>query len=129
MKLTRRIGDNATGPTTYVAPGTTIHGTLTGRGRFVFCGTVEGDCDIEGPVTLAAQAVWRGTLRATDVIVAGHVEGEVIARERLEIAATARVLGSLSGHSIAVASGAVINGELKIASGEAPTSFEEKRRG
>lgn len=129
MMFKRRIADSATGPTTYVAPGTTFQGTLTGHGRFVFCGTVEGDCDIDGPVTLAENAVWKGTLCATDVIVAGHVEGDVIARQKLEIAGTARVQGSLSGHSIAVASGAVIDGELKVASGGTPHVFEEKRRG
>ncbi len=129
MKLKRRIADSGTGPTTYVAPGTTITGTVTGQGRYVFCGTVDGDCDIDGPVTLAESAVWRGTLRATDVIVAGEVEGEVIAKERLEIGGSARVRGRLSGHSIAVASGAVIDGDLKVASGGTPTTFDEKRKG
>lgn len=128
MKLKRRIADSAAGPTTYVAPGTTFQGTLTGQGRFIFCGTVVGDCDIDGPVTLAENAVWKGTLCATDVIIAGQVDGEVIAKQKLEISGTARVQGSLSGHSIAVASGAVIEGELKVASGGVPHTFEEKRQ-
>lgn len=128
MKFRRRIQDSAAGPTTYIAPSTKIVGTITGQGAYVFCGAVEGDCDINGPLTLAEGSRWKGTLKATDIIVAGVVEGDVLARQRVEISGTARVSGSLSGHSIAVAEGAVIEGEIKVTSGEAPVKFEEKRQ-
>jgi cytoskeletal protein CcmA (bactofilin family) len=124
----RRIKDSADGPTTYVSPSTKIVGTITGEGPYVFCGTIEGDCDINGLMTLAEGGLWKGTLRATDVIVSGTVEGDVIARERVEISGTARVTGSLAGHSIAVAEGAVIEGEIKVRSGGTSTTFEERRR-
>jgi cytoskeletal protein CcmA (bactofilin family) len=38
------------------------------------------------------------------------------------------VSGRLSGNSIAVAEGAVIEGEIKVTSGAAPVKFEEKRQ-
>ena len=94
----------------------------------MFCGTVEGDCDINGPLTLAEGGRWKGVLKATDIIVAGTVEGDVVARQRVEISGTARVSGSLSGNSIAVAEGAVIEGEIKVTSGEPPVKFQEKRQ-
>lgn len=128
LKLRRRIQDAAKGPTTYVAATTTVIGTITGQGAFVFCGTVEGDCDIDGPLTLAAGGHWKGTLKANDIVVAGVVEGDVIAKQRVEILGSARITGSLSGNSIAVAEGAVIEGELKVTSGAAPTNFQEKRQ-
>lgn len=124
----RRIRDTASGPTTYIAPSTRMTGTLTGQGPYVFCGTMEGDCDIDGPLTLAESGKWMGTLKATDVVVAGTVEGDVVARQRVEILGTARVSGSLSGHAIAVAVGAVIEGEIRVTSGEPPVTFEERRQ-
>jgi cytoskeletal protein CcmA (bactofilin family) len=127
MLFKRRIQDS-NGPTTYVAASTTIVGTITGKGAYVFCGTVEGDCDIEGPLTLAAGGRWKGTLKATDIVVAGVVEGDVIAGQRVEILGSARVTGSLSGNSIAVAEGAIIAGEIKVMSGAPPTQFLEKRQ-
>lgn len=127
LKLKRRIQDSANGPTTYVAASTTIVGTITGKGAYVFCGSVEGDCDIEGPLTLAAGGRWRGTVKATDIVVAGVVEGDVVAQQRVEILGTARITGSLAGNSIAVAEGAIIAGEIKVMSGTAPTTFNEKR--
>jgi cytoskeletal protein CcmA (bactofilin family) len=127
LKLRRRIQDSTNGPTTYIAASTTIVGTVTGKGAYVVCGTVEGDCDIEGPLTLAAGGRWKGTIKATDIVVAGVVEGDVIAQQRVEILGTARITGSLAGNSIAVAEGAIIAGDIKVASGAAPTTFQEKR--
>jgi len=127
LKLKRRIQDSANGPTTYIAASTTIVGTITGKGAYVFCGAVEGDCDIEGPLTLAAGGRWRGTVKATDIVVAGVVEGDVVAQQRVEILGTARITGSLAGNSIAVAEGAIISGEIKVMNGAAPTTFNEKR--
>jgi cytoskeletal protein CcmA (bactofilin family) len=124
----RRIQDTASGPTTYIAPATKIVGTISGEGAYIFCGSVEGDCDIQGPVTVAEGGHWKGTVRANDVIVSGKVEGDVVARERVEISSTARITGSLAAHSIAVAEGAVIEGEIRVMTGGATLSFEEKRR-
>jgi cytoskeletal protein CcmA (bactofilin family) len=124
----RRIQDSGGGPATFVAPSTKIVGTITGKGAYVFCGTMEGNCDITGPLTLAKDGRWKGTMKATDIVVAGVVEGDVIASQRVEIAGTARVTGSLSGNSIAVAEGAVIEGEIKVTTGAEPVKFQEKRQ-
>ena len=126
--LKRRILDSSTGPATYIAPSTTIAGEVSGKGSYVFCGRVEGDCDVDGPVTLAEGGHWKGTLRANDVVIAGTVEGDVIARERVEIAGTAQITGSLAGSSIAVAEGAIIEGDIKVTDGKQPVKFQERRQ-
>jgi cytoskeletal protein CcmA (bactofilin family) len=128
LKFKRRIQDSSAGPATYLAPTTQITGTISGQGSYVFCGTVEGDCDINGPLTLVEGSMWKGTIKANDIVVAGVVEGDVIARQRVEISGTARVTGTLSGNSIAVAEGAVIEGEIRVMSGDAPVKFQEKRQ-
>ncbi len=127
IRRKRRILDQNQGPTTFVAADTEITGTIKGKGAYIFCGTVDGDCSIEGPVTLAAGGVWRGTMRGEDLIIAGEVDGDVIAAQRVEVSGTAKIAGSLSGHSIAVAEGAIIEGEIKVTSGEPPVRFEERR--
>ena len=129
FNLKRRIQDTTKGPTTYIAASTKVVGTITGQGAYVFCGTVEGDCDIDGPLTLAQGGHWKGTLKAVDIVVAGTVEGDVVAQQRVEISGSARISGSLSGNSIAVAEGAIIEGEIKVTSGAEPTTYQEKRQG
>ncbi|HVY65774.1 MAG TPA: polymer-forming cytoskeletal protein [Gammaproteobacteria bacterium] len=127
LKFKRRIQDSNHGPRTFVAPGTKIVGSITGKGSYVFCGTIEGDCEISGPVTLAEGGRWKGTIKATDIVIAGVVEGDVVGEQRVEIAGTARVSGSLAGHSIAVAEGAIIEGDIKVKSGAPAVTFQEKR--
>ena len=127
IRRKRRILDQNQGPTTFIGADTEITGTIKGKGEYIFCGTVDGDCSIEGPVTLAAGGVWRGTMRGEDLIIAGEVDGDVIAAQRVEVSGTAKIAGSLSGHSIAVAEGAIIEGEIKVTSGDPPVQFEEKR--
>lgn len=124
----RRMMDKDRGPMTYVSPDTEIEGHIKGKGAYIFAGRMNGDCDIDGPVTLAAGGVWIGSMKATDLIIAGEVQGDVIAEQRVEVAGTARVSGSLAGHSIAVAEGAVIEGEIKVTNGSEPVQFEEKRQ-
>ena len=51
-----------------------------------------------------------------------------VARQRVEISGTARITGSLAGNSIAVAEGAVIEGDIKVTDGEQPVKFEERRQ-
>ena len=128
MMFKRRIQDSTAGPTTYIAPSTKIVGTITGKGSYVFCGTVEGDCDINGPLTLAEGGRWKGTIKATDIVDRRHRRGR---RDRASSASRSRAPHASpavsSGNSIAVAEGAIIEGEIKVTSGAPPVTFQEKR--
>ncbi len=100
---------------TYIAPNTRIIGNLSGEGAFILRGQIEGECDINGSLTVAEGSHWKGAIRATDIILAGSVEGDVTAEQSVEIAGTARIIGRLRASSITVAEGAVIEGEVTIA--------------
>lgn len=123
----RRIRDAPAGPGTLISEGCKIKGAITGRGHFMIGGEVEGDCDIEGLVTLAASGLWRGTIKTDSVIVAGTVEGDIEAKGRVEISDTARISGTVAGDAIAVAEGAVVEGVMQTTGRNEPTEFVEKR--
>ena len=110
----RRVTDSDGGPVTFIAAGTRIVGNLSGDGTYIFCGRIEGDCDINGSLTIAESCHWKGKIRATDIILAGSVEGDVTATRRVDIADTARISGRLRARSIAVAEGAVIEGDIGV---------------
>lgn len=128
LNFRRRFQDSGNNATTYLAASSKFVGSITGQGAYVFCGTVEGECDINGPLTLAEGGRWKGTMKATDIVIAGTVEGDVVAKQRVEIAGTARINGSLAGNSIAVAEGAIIEGAITVTSGDPPVTFQEKRQ-
>ena len=123
----RRLRDRSTGATTLISDGCKVSGLITGNCDFQISGEVEGDCDLQGTVVLAESGLWAGTIKAGNVIVAGHVEGDIIAAGRVEITDTARITGTVSGEAIAVAEGAVVEGVMKTTGRAEPTGFVEKR--
>ena len=123
----RRIRDRSTGPATLISEGCKITGSITGNGDFMVSGEVDGDCELSGSLTLAANGLWRGTLKAGVVVIAGTVEGDIVSKGSVEIAETARINGTVTGESIAVAVGAVVEGVMKTTGRSEPTEFVEKR--
>jgi len=76
---------------------------------------------------LAGSGYWLGSIRADNIIVAGHVEGDITARSKVEITNTARITGTVTGEAIAVAEGAVVEGVMKTTGRSEPLEFIEKR--
>ena len=124
----RRFRDRIGGPATLIGEGCKVTGTLSGSGNFMISGAVEGDCDLDGTVSVARSGAWQGTLRASSVVIAGTVEGDIEARGNVEIMNTARITGTVTGEAIAVAEGAVVEGVMKTTGRAQPTEFVEKRR-
>ena len=124
----RRLRDSTGGPGTLISEGCKIEGVLSGTGNFLISGEVEGVCDIDGSVTLTRNGLWKGTIRAGVIIMAGTIEGDVVATGRVEISETARISGTISGEEIAVAEGAVVDGEMRTTGRSEPVGFVEKRQ-
>jgi cytoskeletal protein CcmA (bactofilin family) len=124
----RRLRDRSAGPATLISEGCKISGIITGNGHFQISGEIDGDCDLEGTVTLAKDGIWTGTIRAGNVIVAGQVEGDIVASGMVEITETARISGTVSGEAIAVAEGAVVEGVMQTTGRSQPQEFKEKRQ-
>jgi cytoskeletal protein CcmA (bactofilin family) len=124
----RRLRDTTSGPGTLISVGCKIEGLLTGRGNFMINGEIDGECDIDGSVTIAVGGYYKGVLKADSVIIAGAIDGDIIAKGQVEIGATAKISGTVSGEAIAVAEGAVVEGIMKTTGRTEPQEFVEKRR-
>lgn len=124
----RRLRDQSAGPPTLINEGCKISGLVTGGGDFVVSGEIDGDCDVEGTVTLAKNGLWSGTIKAGNVIIAGQVEGDIVALGKVEITDTARISGTVAGEAIAVAEGAVVEGVMQTTGKSDPVEFVEKRQ-
>jgi cytoskeletal protein CcmA (bactofilin family) len=124
----RRLRDRASGTATLISEGCRVSGVLTGSCDFQVNGEVEGDCEIDSTLMLAKSGLWKGTIRARNVVVSGHVEGDIFASGNVEITDTARITGTVSAEAIAVAEGAVVDGVMKTSSQPEPLEFIEKRQ-
>jgi cytoskeletal protein CcmA (bactofilin family) len=93
------------------------------HGECVFEGGLQVDGDIAGSVTsVGAQpsvllvgetGCVEGAVSADHVVIAGTVLGVVVAREMLELRATARVQGDVSYKTLEMQPGAVVAGQLQ----------------
>ena len=97
-------------------------------GRSVrFKGDIHGDGDVDidgtldGSVTLPANSVTvrsagclKGGIKARNVFIAGKVNGDITAHERIELEASAQVDGNVSARRISVRDGARITGRVEV---------------
>ncbi len=113
----RKLRDKVSTPGTILGKDFVIEGDVKGTGSIIISGTVKGNGEIDGLVELVSTAVWEGDIHTDDITIGGTVKGDVFARGKLEITGSARIFGNVSGTSVSVAQGAMIDGTMKIHDG------------
>ncbi len=126
-KQNRRTLDKVGGVSSVVGAGSSFKGDIKGQENFVIYGQVIGNSDVDGALVLEEDGKWTGTIKAKYVIVAGAVDGDVIAGEKIELAPTAKVTGNVIAPVIAIAEGAVIQGQMKMLGSKDATHFTDQR--
>jgi cytoskeletal protein CcmA (bactofilin family) len=96
-----------------VGKGTKISGKLNFRGPAKIEGEVEGEITGED-VLIANGAVVSARVSAARVTIAGVFSGEISARERVELLASARVQCTISTPSLALNEGASFDGDCRM---------------
>jgi cytoskeletal protein CcmA (bactofilin family) len=123
----RRLTDRRGGPPTMIGTGVVFRGDLIAPGSVVLSGNIRGDGDIGGTLSIARGAQWEGNVRASNALVAGTLVGNIEVTGALEVGSAAVIRGSIVASSLALARGAVIEGDIRVTSGQAVIHFEEKR--
>jgi cytoskeletal protein CcmA (bactofilin family) len=123
----RRFFDLDSASPTVIGAESVVVGDVRGNGQFVVSGQVHGDGDLAGGLSLAVTGVWNGYIRAERAVIAGKIVGGLAVRDQLEIGHTAVIRGKVSARTIAIARGAIVDGEIEVTSGEPIVEFEEKR--
>lgn len=100
--------------TTVIAAGTTFRGELTLTGPANILGHVEGAISSNGEVRVGASAMVAASIQAMSVLIDGVVQGDIVARERLQLGSKAKLTGDISAASFAVAEGASFAGRCNV---------------
>jgi cytoskeletal protein CcmA (bactofilin family) len=124
----RRFFDLHSAAPTVIGAGSVIVGDVRGAGDYVVSGEVHGDGELGGGLNLAATGVWNGHIQALEAVIAGKISGGLVVTGKLEIGYTAVIRGSVSARTIAIAKGAIVEGDIAVTSGMPMQEFEEKRR-
>ncbi|MCB1869875.1 MAG: polymer-forming cytoskeletal protein [Gammaproteobacteria bacterium] len=102
--------------TTVIGVGTVIQGSIQFAGGIHVDGTIHGDVlaeqDEKSTFILSDTGVVEGDVRVPNVILNGSVVGDVLASGRVELAANARVSGTLYYKLLEMEMGAEVNGQL-----------------
>jgi len=96
----------------YFSKGCQIVGQALFEGSIRIDGQLEGAISAKDRVTVgqSGAVITADPIKAAEVIVEGTVRGNIVASERIEICASADVLGNLCAPIIAIEAGAVVEG-------------------
>ncbi len=112
-----------------------IVGTVKTAGSLRLDGKLEGDLHCGGDATIGKSAQIRGNLTVTSVSIAGTINGNIVAKDRIEMKSTARVTGDIKAKRLAVEDGVTFVGKSEVNPSNAPSGMEgagtadEKRAG
>lgn len=112
----------------------TVVGTLRFTDDLLVDGSVEGEITSDGVLTVGANAVIlageknKVAVRTKSAIIHGRVTGDVVVTERVELAATAELVGDITAARIAIQEGAVFVGHCTVGNASAmPAPVSSKR--
>lgn len=92
-----------------------VEGQISFSGGLTIDGKVKGGVIAEGQealLTLTERGSIAGEIRAPHVVINGTVEGDVVASERIELGAQARVRGNIYYKVLEMTAGAQVNGRM-----------------
>ncbi len=118
---------HASAAPTFIGGESAIMGDVRGHGQFIVAGEIHGDGDLEGGLNLLAGGRWHGNIRAHQAVIAGSIIGDLTVQDKLEIGHRAVIRGRVSARTIAIAKGAIVEGEIEITSDTPLVRFEERR--
>jgi cytoskeletal protein CcmA (bactofilin family) len=106
--------------TAFVDEGSEIEGRYTFRGTVMLNGRFSGEITTTDTLIVGDRGVVHATVRAGTIIVSGQLAGDIVASQRLELRATARVSGDIETPALVVDEGAVLEGRCRMTAKSAP---------
>jgi cytoskeletal protein CcmA (bactofilin family) len=91
-----------------------IKGNLKFTGELTFEGKLEGDVQTEGILNLGDTAQVNGNIAAQTVVVRGRVNGNINAKEKIEIKSKAELFGDIRSSKLVIEEGVTFVGKTEV---------------
>lgn len=95
-----------------IASDITIEGKIEGSGHVRIAGRFKGDVNVQGNLTIETGAKLTGGVRANKVIIAGELEGNIEAAQRVELVESGVLIGDVKAGTMTVAAGSRMRGQM-----------------
>jgi cytoskeletal protein CcmA (bactofilin family) len=91
-----------------------VKGTLRFGGELTFDGKLEGDIQSDGALHLGDNAAIKGNISANSVVVRGKVNGNVTAKEKIDIKSKTEMFGDIRAARLVMEEGVTFVGQTEV---------------
>jgi cytoskeletal protein CcmA (bactofilin family) len=91
-----------------------IKGTLKFSGELTFDGKLDGDINSEGSLNLGDNAVVKGNLNVNNVVVRGKINGNIVAKEKIDIKTKTELFGDIRTPKLVIEEGVTFVGKSEV---------------
>lgn len=91
-----------------------LKGTLKFSGELTFDGKLDGDINSEGVLNLGDNAVVKGTIEVGSVVVRGKINGNIIAKDKIDIKAKTELFGDIKSAKLVIEEGVTFVGKSEV---------------
>jgi len=99
---------------TIIAEDIEITGSVKCASTIQIDGKLNGDLSSTGNATIGANAVINGNIASDSAVVKGQVNGNVTAKDRIQLTATAKLTGDIRAKRLSVEDGATLIGKTEV---------------
>ena len=96
---------------TIISEGVVLDGKLNSKGNVRVDGTINGDIQAAGNITIGEHGEITGEVKAQIIIIGGKISGTVIASEKIVLESSSNLKGDLITKILVVEEGAVFDGK------------------
>ena len=104
-------------------PDVEVKGTLKFAGELTFAGKLDGDIQSEGVLNLGDEAIVKGGINVNTAVVRGKINGNVTAKDKIEIKARTEMFGDVRASKLVVEEGVTLVGKCEINPKSPPAAF------
>lgn len=98
----------------YLYKGSRVSGQISFQGPARIDGTVDGEIQCQGTLTIGEGAEVRAKISGQVVVIRGKVDGNVTAKEKVELAAPGRLMGNIDTTRLLITEGVVFDGDCSM---------------
>jgi len=91
-----------------------IKGNLKFSGELTFDGKIDGEIQTDGVLNLGDSAVVNGNINAQNVVVRGKVNGNITAKEKIDIKTKTELFGDIRASKLSVEEGVTFVGKTEV---------------
>ncbi len=107
---------------TVIAEDVEIVGTIKCAGNIEIKGKLDGDLSCGGKAVIGASSVVKGSLSVESTSILGQINGNIVAKDRIEMKSSARVNGDIKSKRLTVEDGVTFIGKSEVNPGGVPAA-------